>query len=722
MNAIRQFATEVGRRRVLATMALYIVAAWATIQVADLAIEANLVGWTLRNVFVASFLGFPVALIIAWFYDITRKGIVKTPPAGAFASFDQSLQKRDYFLFVSLVVIWALANVIVYSPAPVDKSIAILPFENRGHDPQGADLAYGVRLDLQTQLERLKDIKVIAQPSVGSIDKDLPIAVVARELGASFIMKGTVERALDRVRVSVTLIDAKRDEQTWSGSWDRELDLASLFDIRDDIATAITNRLQAVLSPQETERILTRPTGSFSAYQAYLLGKQRMARRATGSLADAIDYFAQAIDLDPDFALAWVGLAESNYLHMLYSHLPEDKWFPKVEAASNKALELNDSLGEAYAISAVVQVMYHNDDAGAELAYKRALELNPNYATAHQWYGAFLSTRGRSEEGLTHRLKALELDPLSANINLVVGNALGDLGRFDEAMAHYDKAIEIDSALPGSYERIAEVHRFVYGQLDAAVVWQRKGIARDLGDLMGPIYLTFTYLDLGDSVQAEHWLNRTQQLAPPEFPFASALMEPLYLHRGEEDKALEFARKTIEWEPTGPYTLANLRNHDLQAGRYAEARARYERGYPALLNADEPAIDDSNYQVAIDLALVLSGTGEKERANLLLERSLVYVLSIPRLGISGYGIADVLIYALQEKPEAALAALRQAIDQGWRTNWWLYLEHDPSLDSVRGEPEFHAMVEEIRADMAGQLEHVRAMEANGELEPIPDIN
>ena len=177
--------------------------------------------------------------------------------------FDQSLQRRDYLLFASLAAVWVMANVLVHTPAPVDKSIAILPFENRGHDPQGADLAFGVVLDLQTQLEKLQDIKVIAQPSVATIAKDLSAAETAQKLGVAFIMKGTVERVMDRVRVSVTLVDAKRGEASYSGTWDRELDLANLFDIRDDLAAVIVDRFQAVMSPEEIERIQSRPTENF---------------------------------------------------------------------------------------------------------------------------------------------------------------------------------------------------------------------------------------------------------------------------------------------------------------------------------------------------------------------------------------------------------------------------------------------------------------------------
>jgi tetratricopeptide (TPR) repeat protein len=719
LGGIGKFIKDVRRRRVLSNAALYIVAAWVAIQVADLAIDAGVIRLPLRNVFVAAFLGFPVALILSWFYDITRRGIVRTPPVGADTSFDESLHKRDYLLIASLAAVWAVATVYVHAPAPVDKSIAILPFENRGHDPQGADLAFGVRLDLHTQLEKLQDIKIIAQASAETIDQDLPVPDLARKLGVAFIMKGTVERILDRVRVSVSLIDAE-SEQAWSFVYDRKLDVVSLFDIRDDIARQITGNLQAELSPQELQRIQTRPTENFDAYQAYLLGKQRMARRTTGALVEAIDYFQKAVDLDPEFALAYVGLADSYYLHMLYASLPRDEAYSKMKSAADKALALDDQLGEAYATLGVFENMKNDDAVASEAAFERALELNPNYAPAHQWYGTSLIRFGRFEEGLDHKRKSLELDPLSAIVNTSLGWSLVTFGHFDEALARYKTAIESDPASPGAYERIGDIYRYVYGRFDEAVVWQSKGIALDPSEPMGYLFLGFIYLDLGDPNQAEHWFRRMQEVAPPGFPLSTMVMEPLYMQSGKETEALNAARKVMTIEPGAQYTLAHLRNHDLQAGRYAEARARYERAYPELLQETEPTIDFDNYEAAIDLALVLIKTGEQEQADLLLDRSLAFIKTIPRLGAGGHGIHDVLIYALQGKSETALATLRQAIDEGWRTSWWFYLEHDQNLESIRNEPEYQAMLEEIKADMAAQLERVRVMEANGELEPIPD--
>lgn len=718
MKRIRQFFAEVMRRRVFATTALYVLAAWAAIQVADLSIEAGLVPWSLRSVFIAAFLGFPVALVFAWFYDITRRGVVRTPPRGSTDTSGRRLAGRDYLLMASLVLVWAVANWVVYQPAPVDRSIAILPFENRGHDPEGADLAFGMRLDLHSQLAMLGDVRIIAMTSSDNVDASLPVAEIAEQLGAAFIMRGTVERVLDKFRVSVTLIDAKRDERAWSGTWDRQLDLASLFDIRDDLAAGITSSLRAALSPEEQERLQRRPTGSIEAYEAYLLGRQRMAKRATAPLAEAMGYFERSVELDPHFVLAWVGLAESRYLHMLYNDLSREEWLPRIDKAARRALELDRLSGEAHAILGVLADEYRGDDAAAERAFLRAIELSPGYATAYHWYGSFLSFGDREEQALYRKMQALELDPLSANTHLAVGSSLRALGRFEEALARFLKAIEIDPDVPGSYERVAEINHHVLGRLDEAVAWQMRGIARDPGDMVGPIRLGVMYLDLGDADEAEKWFDRAAAKAPPGHPVRTVLYEGSELRRGNLDRSAEFGRQMLDMEPTAPYSLLNRRNHELRAGRILEARALYERGHPELFGED-PKVDLGNYQAAIALVPVLIRNGEQALADSLLDRSEEVMRPVPRLGLEGYGISDALIHALRGQPDAAIRVLREAVDAGWRTNWWLYLDYDPAFDSMRESPGFQDILDEIRADMASQLANVRQMEANGQLPRIP---
>ena len=687
-----------------------------------MAIDAGLIRWPLRDVFVAAFIGFPIALLVSWFYDITRRGLLRTPPVGADDSFDKSLHTRDYLLFASLAAVWALAIVFVHTPAPVDKSIAILAFENPGQDPDNAMFAFGIRLDLQTQLQNITDLKIIARESSDRIDSNMSIAEAGLKLGAAYIMKGSVERVLNRIRINVILIDAQNEQQTWVRSYDRELSANNWFDIRNEISSVITNSLQAQLLPAEQDSLTSVPTASFAAHQAYLLGQDRMANRSTAALAEAISYFQEAIDLDPDYALAWVGLADSLFLQMAIGGLPEEEEFPKIEAAIDKALELDDSLGEAYVTRGAV-LWQKGESVAAAATVERALELSPSYPHAYRWYGIVLIDLGREEDALFYRRKAQALNPLSPIINMNVAISLSDLGRFDEALTQLKKVIEIDPSYPNAHEGVGSNYADVQGRMDQAVVSFRKAIALDPGQASSPRKLGFIYMNLGDTFKAEEWL-RISAIVQPLFFLSDMIMEPLYLHRGDEEEALVYARKNIEIESRGPYTLRTLRNHDLRAGRDVEARAQYEQAYPELFQGGEPDIDGGNYLAAIDLSLVLIRNGELERANLLLSRSLEYLPSIPRLGGMGrgYGISDVTIYALQGKTDAALSALRKAIDNGWRSGWWFYLEHDPALDSIRDEPEFQAMLAKIKADMAAQLERVRAMEASGELEPIPDIN
>jgi hypothetical protein len=203
-------------------------------------------------------------------------------------------------------------------------------------------------------------------------------------------------------------------------------------------------------------------------------------------------------------------------------------------------------------------------------------------------------------------------------------------------------------------------------------------------------------------------------------------MQLLHAYQGDGSTAWDYGRKATElWPLPGKYdwpALTLLRDHELRAGRYLEARALYETRNPELLNSDVQKVDNWNYRSAIDFALVLFKTGEQAQADLLLNRSLQYIQALPRLGDAGYGIADVEIYALQGNKQEALSSLRQAVDEGWRIHWWYLLQHDPNLESLHDEPEFQAMIAEIEADMAAQLARVREMERNGELEPIPEIS
>jgi tetratricopeptide (TPR) repeat protein len=290
-------------------------------------------------------------------------------------------------------------------------------------------------------------------------------------------------------------------------------------------------------------------------------------------------------------------------------------------------------------------------------------------------------------------------------------------------LAWEEKALEAELDYAHSYRSVGDHHWLVSGQLDDAVVWHKKGIDLDLGNPVYPAVLGMLLLDLGDPGTAKYWINRSIALGPENF-WPNLAMQLLQLYQGDEVASFDDERKDFTRSDYRFYigSIQLLRDHGFRTGRYAEARTLYEENRPELLGEEAPNVEYGNTGVAIDLALVLSKTGERERAGLLLERALERIQTIPRLGKYGYGVADVKIYALQGDRKKALSALRQAIDEGWRGFWWYLLKHDPSLESLHNEPEFQAMVAEIEADMAAQLARVREMERNGELEPIPEIS
>jgi tetratricopeptide (TPR) repeat protein len=403
--------------------------------------------------------------------------------------------------------------------------------------------------------------------------------------------------------------------------------------------------------------------------------------------------------------------------------LPFAETLAKAQAAADKALELDDRLGEAHNSIAMIKHL-RNDYEGAEAAYRRALELNPNYAKAYQWYGSLLlETLNRTEEALAMHLRAVELDPLSTRTLSNVGYNLEFQGRFEAALAWYERALELDPMVDFVNGNIGFYHWYVTGKLDQAVVWCRRAASLDPDYAGFGVPLGEVFLDLGDPGKAEYWIERSIEINPnPGWLVGKDALSFLHLYRGDEAAAVNQARQVLAVSPSYSGVLYLLRNHELSAGRYAEARALYEKIHPGLLSDEDPKVGRMNWGLAIQLALVLFKTGEKERADLLLEKSLLQIQTQSRFGNNGYLLADVEIFALRGEKQKALSTLRQAIDEGWRRYWWYYFEHEPSLAPLRGEPEFQAMLEEVRAEMAVQLARVREMERNGELEPIPEVS
>ena len=688
------FFDELKRRNVIKVAIAYAVVAWLIAQVTELALDSFAApDWAMKTVLFLLVIGFPLALFLSWAFELTPDGV-----------------RRD-----------TESDVIPATTAPDSKSIAVLPFEYLSRDSDNDPFAAGVHDDVVTQISRIGSIKTISRTSVMQYrETTKTIPQIASELGVATILEGGIHKAGDRVHVNVQLIDAATDHHLWAGTYDRQLTAENIFAIQEEIATSVAEALHATLSHEQKDRLATVPTKNMAALEEYFAGRENVATRTVRTLEKAATHFERAIELDPEFALAYVGLSDALVLQNVYGNLPEDELFAKVEPLLNKALALDNKLGEAYA--SLGGVKYHvKDYDAAEAAYKYAIELNPNYATTYHWYGSLLiDVFDRVMESFAMTSKAAELDPFSCSININLGIVHDVLGNFDAALRQYHRVVELDPAYAIVYPHIGFIYWEAHGDLVTALPWFTKGIEFSTASPNYPAYLGLLYLDLGDDKQAECWIEKAIELGPSAYRpnIAKAL---LALHRGDYQAIAGYAAKAMELNPNvwwGWAALAQLRNDDLRAGRLDDARARYEQAYPAFAGSTELQINRTNFRVAIDYALVLEKSKNQKRANALLDCCMSFIRTIPRMGQEGYWISDSAIYALRGDTPAALTALREAIDQGWRASWWYHLKHDPNFDAIRGEPEFQAMVREIEADMTRQLARTHEWDANSEFAPI----
>jgi TolB-like protein/Tfp pilus assembly protein PilF len=328
----------------------------------------------------------------------------------------------------------------------LDKSIAVLPFENLSRDPDNAYFAEGMQDEILARLSKIADLKVISRTSTQKY-KSAPdnLREIAKQLGVGNVLEGSVQKSGDAVRVNVQLINALNDAHLWGDVYDRKL--TDIFAVESDIATTIADTLQAKLTGAEKQMIAAQPTSNTTAYELYLKGRSLWSKRGGENLRQAIAFYEQAIAHDPNYALAYTGLAESYVVLPVYTEVVPQEAYAEAKAAALKALQLDDKLAEAH--TALADVLFNElDMAGSISEFQRAIVLNPNYATAHQWYGCDpLRAIGRFDEAIAEGKRAVELDPLSPVINSDLGQTLTMARRYDEAIAQLRKTLEIDPTL-----------------------------------------------------------------------------------------------------------------------------------------------------------------------------------------------------------------------------------------------------------------------------------
>ena len=447
-----------------------------------------------------------------------------------------------FALVPALVILMAWIVHSASRPSSNIRSLAVLPLESLSGDASQDYFADGMTDELITDLGKISALRVISRTSVmpyKRVRKSLP--QIARELSVDAVVEGTVLRSGEQVRITAQLIQASADKHLWAESY--EGDLRDTLALQKKVARAIAEQIRINLTPQEQAVLKNVKVVNPEAYEAYLKGRYFWNKRTADGLKKAIDYFNQAIEKDPNYAQAYTGLADSYALlgDWEYGILAPKEAFPRAKAAATKALELDNTLGEAHTSLAFSLDLFDWDWASAEREFRRAIELNPGYATAHHWYAWHLSEMGRNREAIAEMRKAQNLDPLSLIISADVAEILLVAHSYDQAIEQSRKTIDMDPNFAVAHYELGQalVQKHMYKE---AIAELQKAIELSGGSTTCTSNLAFAYAASGRRKEAVKILsdlkNRSKQNASE-----IALM---YVGLDEKDQAMTWLEKAYE--------------------------------------------------------------------------------------------------------------------------------------------------------------------------------
>jgi TolB-like protein/Tfp pilus assembly protein PilF len=660
--AMTGFFEEVKRRKVYRVAAAYIIAAGGIIQLASAAFPAwELPNWALRLVIVVLLMGFPIALILAWVYDITAQGVRATPtPAVPGAH----RRRNIVMLVVTGVIISAAAGFFLLprvSAHKCDKSIAVLPFENLSDEKENAYFADGIQDDVLTNLSKVGDLKVISRTSVMPYrGKASNVREIGKALGVGAILEGSVRRIGNRVRVNVQLINAENDEHMWAEDYDR--DLTDVFAIQTDLAQQIVRELQAKLSPMEKAQIERRPTENGEAYLAFMQGHEMFYRadKFRSNTAKAEQLFEKATKLDPNFAGAFAALAwvhDWNY----HDFDPTPARKEKAQAAAVEALRLQPNLPEAHLAMGFYYYYCERDYQAALDEFAIAKLSLPNSPEVYMAIGAIERRQGKWKESTANLQKAASLSPKDAWVLQNLADNYYATRSFEAADKIFDRAIE---AAPSSFGPRAEKAKL-------AIDWK--------GDL-SVMEKALTQVPTGVDPDGLVTFARVQLLLlQRKFSGALAVLQQSPQDASHFDKPRELFEGAI-------YTFLNDKE---------KAFSAFERARPIAEKALRESPDDASRHVT--LGLILAGLGEKELAIAEGQRA-VQLLPESQDAFDGprMTVALAQIFAWTGESDQAL----QLLDRSLSTPMGItvpFLKLDPMWEPLRNDPRFQALIDRYAA-------------------------
>ncbi len=582
------------------------------------------------------------------------------------------------------------------------RSIAVLPFRTPD-DGSGHDLfAESMREDILVRLTKISDIdRVIPGTSTERYrGTDLSVQDIGRELGVTAVLEGGVQREGDRVKVNVHLVDTRRGESIWAESFERDIALDQLFDVQSEITRRIAAELRARLGAEERLRLDRQPTNSLGAYLEYGEGLVALRHNRLESYARAAAHFERAIELDPDYARAYSGLALSLVMPRLSKFREADDQPERIEWALQRALELDPELSEAHAALGFIRMARDHNDA-AESALRRAIELNPSNAHAHNWLAHLMRVSGRPEEAMHHMREAMALHHGTASLLVNYAAIQFQLGRTEDALALLRDLRERQPDYADAYGLHALI-LWEEGRVAEALRWAERAAELDPDHALYVFRVCHIRLDLGDHEGAEACIDAAEARLPDGLVPTRAFLE---MSRRNPERALEVLREfvTRRQEPVAFMLIATLQ---AQLGEHQAAFATLSEWYPELA-AGRSNFDRYDVLETTAAALVLHDGGLTERADRLFDEALETMDDMQRFGRlgTGYGPLDAFIHAARGERQRAARALEAAVDGGWRMNWAGVYDFEDMVGYAPWDAQVARLEDDIRAQRAWYEAH-----------------
>jgi len=729
------FISELKQRNVLRMAAAYALVSWILIEAGSVLLPTfGAPDWVFRSYVIAVVVGFVIAMVVSWVFEITPEGVrlERDIDRETYQSKPRSRMNRVIIalLVVALGVsitfnVTGLRNSQTMVPALRD-SIAVLPFTSRSTDAENQFFADGIHDDILTRLADVESLRVISRTSVNEYRNTTKnIRQIGRELGVSTVVEGAVQRAGDQVRITVQLIDARTDEHLWAATYDKALTIENVFDVQSQISAQIAVSLRTALTPDEQRRLAAAPTDNIEAYAEYVKGRNNLAQRSFASLREARAQFERAIELDPEYAKAHASLAQT-VLVMLSNHkaVPQRDAFDIAASALHTALEIDPELAEAYAVRGLLEMMEWETtrlgpgNIDAATSFETAIALSPSLADAYVWFATLRQSEGQIDEAIDLLADALTIDPLSRIPYVNLPGFYAQRGQNEEATAMLLKATGIfpDWSTPNGY---LSNHLQRLGRLDEAVAWglKEKALSEDPmsgGNLLG-IYQEFGHeqqiLDFVERFPTEH----------PFYPIGKAYWH--YMNGEYDEAAAEFEKLEDPEQYPSDIISVLMVGVAIMSGDYDQAYDYMLIGNPALAGDTNVTVNEYNVYAAVMLAFIQQKRQQFKQATELLDKAQAVVARMPRLGRAGHGIKDVQILTMQGRPNAAMEALIEAVDEGFVSSlafdFWSFNE-DPIIEPLRSDPRFPEIERRLNERIDQMRRSVEQARATGDWSSLID--